>query len=450
MRLIAKYIGFPIQDYVKKTSILPTLRFLLESQYWDEEQMYHYRLKKLQRLVQYAYRHVQYYTELFNNHDIMPDDIKTLDDIEKIPILTKELARANQHKLISDIVNVRTVKKGKTGGTTGSPLIVYKDTNDRTFTWASYYRWYDWMGIKKEDKAITLWGERAVLKSSIKGIVYQNIKDWIQNNKIISAFSLNEMTLPSVYEEIMKYNPILIKGYLSALILIAKFMQSNNLPHNQNLLAISSTTETLLPMYRALLEKVFCVPVYDQYGCGENSAISYECGKHHGLHVNEEHVIVECLDDNDDHVIEKRGRLIITSLDNFVMPFIRYENGDEATLHKAKCLCGVKSQLMSSINGRTTDTITLKDGSKVHGVFFTDILFEMGITTDLISRFQIYQYSSGAIDFILETKNKISEKLLHDLESESLRFLKSVNIKLVEFIPNEPNGKFKYIKSQMH
>lgn len=450
MRLIAKYIGFPIQDYAKNTRILPTLNFLRESQYWDEDKMNHYRLQKLQRLVYYAYKHVQYYTELFNNHGIMPDDIRTLDDIEKIPILTKDLARANQQKLVSDNINVSTVKKGKTGGTTGSPLIIYKDTNDRTFAWASYYRWYDWMEIKKEDKAIILWGDSTVLKSNIKGMVYQNIKDWIQNNKRISTFSLNEITLPAVYEEMMKYNPTLIRGYLSALILIAKYMQANNLSPKKNLRAISSTTETLLPMYRSLLQQVFCVPVYDQYGCGENSAISYECAKHQGLHVNEEHVIVECLDDNDEHVLEKRGRLIITSLDNFVMPFIRYENGDEATLHKAKCPCGVKSQLMSSIEGRTIDAITLKDGSKVHGVFFTDILFEMGITTDLISRFQIYQYSSGAVDFILETQNEISEKLLRNLESELLRYIKSVNIKLVEFIPNEPNGKYKYIKSEIN
>lgn len=448
MKLIAKYIGFPMQGFVKKTRILPALKLLQESQYWNEEQMYNYRLLKLQQLVQYSYKHVLYYTELFDVHGISPDVIKTLDDIKKIPILTKELARVNQKKLVADNVNFKYIKKGKTGGTTGVPLLIYKDTNDRSFAWASYYRWYDWMGIKKEDKVLSLWGAKTVLKTKIKDNIFGNVKDWIQNSKTINTFSLNADTLPKIYAKIMKYNPALIKGYLSTLILLAKFMQANKLHPNNNLKAISSTTETLLPMYRTLLQKVFYVPIYDQYGCGENSAVSFECGKHNGLHVNEEHVLVECMDENNDDVLEKKGRLIITSLDNFVMPFIRYENGDMATLHETKCSCGVNSQLMSSIDGRTIDTVTLKNGSKVHGVFFTDLLYEVGITTDNISRFQIFQYNSGAIDFKLETKNSLSENLLHKLESETLRFVNSVNITLVDYIPNEHNGKFKYIKSE--
>jgi phenylacetate-CoA ligase len=117
-----------------------------------------------------------------------------------------------------------------------------------------------------------------------------------------------------------------------------------------------------------------------------------------------------------------------------------------ASMETEKCSCGLNAPLMSSIDGRTTDTITLKDGSKVHGVFFTDLLAEAGITTDLISRFQIVQYNSDSIDFKLETRINISKKLLDKLEFEILRFVNSVNIILVDYIPNEHNGKFKYIK----
>lgn len=448
MKLIAKYIGFPMQDFVKKTRILPTLKLLQESHYWNEEQMYNYRLLKLQQLVQYSYKHVPYYTELFDVHGISPDVIKTLDDIKKIPILTKELARVNQKKLVADNINFKYIKKGKTGGTTGVPLLVYSDTNDRSFTWASYYRWYNWIGIEKEDRVLSLWGTKTVVKSSIKAKIVKNAIDWIQNKKTINSFNINEDTIPEIYTQIIEYNPVLIKGYLSAIILIAKYMQKKNLPSNKGLKALSSTTETLLPMYRNLLQDVFAVPIFDQYGCGEVSAISYECTKHQGLHINEEHVYIESLNENDSEILNKKGRLIVTSLDNYVMPFIRYENGDMATLHTEKCSCGLNSQLMSTIDGRTIDTVTLKNGSKVHGVFFTDLLYEVGITTDNISRFQIFQYKTGAIDFKLETKNNLSENLFHKLESETLRFVNSVNIIFVDHIPNEDNGKFKYIKNE--
>jgi phenylacetate-CoA ligase len=225
-------------------------------------------------------------------------------------------------------------------------------------------------------------------------------------------------------------------------------MRDNNLPPNKNLRALSTTSETLLPMFRDLMQSAFSVPVYDQYGCGEVSAISYECAKHDGLHINEEHVYVESLDENDNDVVDRKGRLVVTSLDNLVMPFIRFENGDMATLHSGKCTCGVNSQLMSSIDGRISETITLKDGSKVHGVFFTDLLHEIGITTEMINRFQVYQHKSGSVDFFLETEKDIPANVIRELETKTLLFVSRVNILPVRHIPDEANGKFKYIKNE--
>ncbi len=450
-KLIAKHLGFPIQDYGRKTTIVNTIKQLKESQHWSAAQMQNYRLSKLKRLVNYAYENVPYYTELFNKNGITPNDIETLEDIKKIPILTKEMARLNQDKLVSkNLHNYKHIKKGKTGGTTGIPLVVYNDPNNRSVTWASYYRWYNWIGLEKEDRVVSLWGARTVTKMPFKTKAIIKTIDWIQNNKTINSFNISDDNLPRIYQEIMDFNPALIKGYLSAIILIAKYIQKNNLPINPNLKALSSTSETLLPMYRKLVEEVFNVPIYDQYGCGEVSAISYECKEHKGLHINEEHVYVESLNENNADVYNEKGRLIATSLDNYVMPFIRYENGDMTTLLSEKCTCGLNSPLMGNIDGRTIDTITLKNGAKVHGVFFTSLLMEVGITTDIISRFQIYQYETGAIDFKFETKNKIPYKLLESFKTEIYKFFKIVNITFVDFIPNEHTGKFKYLKSEIN
>lgn len=445
-KLIAKHIGFPVQDYAKKTEIIPTLKLLKNSEIWDERQMHDYRLVKLKKMVHHAYEQVPYYTELFDKIGIKPKDIQTFDDLRKIPILTKEIARANQDKLVANKVIYAPINKGKTGGTTGVPLVVYSDTNNRSHTWASYYRWYNWIGINKEDAIVSLWGSKTILKPSFKKKYLGLMVDWIQNNRTINTYSINEETLPDLYDQIQKYNPVLIKGYLSAIILLGKYMQENKLPPNKGLSALSSTTETLLPMYRDFVQKVFKVPIYDQYGCGEVSAISYECQNHKGLHINEEHVHVESLNENNKAVLDETGRLVVTSLDNYAMPFIRYENGDMATLLTEKCTCGLNSALMKNIEGRTVDTITLKNGAKAHGVFFTSLLYEVGITTDIISRFQITQCASGAINFCIESKDVIDENLLQKLKTETLRFITDVHIIITSHIPNEPNGKFKYIK----
>lgn len=445
-KLVAKHIGFPLQDYSKKTSILSTIKALKKSENWSEKEMYNYRLLKLQKLVKHAYDHVPYYTELFDTHNISPSDIKSLADISKIPVLTKELARANQEKLVASHISYKPINKGKTGGTTGVPLVVYSDTNNRSFTWASYYRWYNWIGLDKEDAVLSLWGSKTILKPSFKKKYLGLAIDWVQNNRTLNTYNINEDTLPEVYDQMLKFNPVLIKGYLSAIILIGKYMQKNNLPANRGLKALSSTTETLLPMYRTFLQEVFKVPIYDQYGCGEVSAISYECKKHKGLHINEEHVYIESFNKHDAAIFNETGRLIVTSLDNYVMPFIRYENGDMATLLTEKCSCGLNSALMNNIDGRTADTISLKNGAKAHGVFFTSLLYEVGITTDIISRFQITQFASGAIDFCIESKDHIDAHLLEKLKTETSRFITGVTVKITSHIPNEPNGKFKYIK----
>ncbi len=445
---IAKYFGFPFQDFWKGTGILRTMRVLHGSQFWNDEKMKAYRLRKLQELVQYSYQHVPYYSELFNLNGIVPEDIQSLEDIQKIPILTKELARNNQKKLIAEVDNLKKIKKGKTGGTTGVPLIVLSDRKNRSFTWASYYRWYNWIGISKEDRVLTFWGSRTVLNTSLQNRIIGKVIDFVLNKETINAFQISTKKLPAIYSKIIKYDPVLIKGYLSAIILLAKYMQKENLHVNKSLKAISTTSETLMPNYRKLLEEVFGVPVFDQYGCGEVSAISYECKEHHGLHINEEHVYVEVIDENDKQQFNKPGRLVVTSLDNYIMPFIRYEIGDIATLYTGKCNCGVNSQLMGSIIGRSIDTIKIRDGSLVHGVFFTDILYEVGITTDLISRFQVTQYDDESIDFKIESQSIISENILQRLSTELGKFIDKVRVILVDHIPNEENGKYKYINHE--
>ena len=95
---------------------------------------------------------------------------------------------------------------------------------------------------------------------------------------------------------------------------------------------------------------------------------------------------------------------------------------------------------MSHVDGRVVETITVRNGGKVHGVFFSDILFELNINTDLIKRFQVSQHKDGSVDFLLETPYTIPESLQKKLEMSLLRFLDNVNIKVVPFIPWKKMG----------
>ena len=443
-KYLARNIGYPLQDIIMKTNILDTLIFLRKSQFWEETLLEEYRFEKLKRLIEFSYRNVPYYEKLFRSLRLTPGDIKSLKDIEKIPILSKEKIRREGRNLIARNFNMKYVKTGKTGGTTGPPLVVYKDTNCRSFTWASYYRWYEWMGIEYGDRVATLWGARTVLTKSLKKGLESRGRNILQNKLDINSFEMDQEGISKMYEKLFNFRPSILKGYLSALLNLARYIEQNSL-ERPDVKVLSSTSETLFPHNRSYLEKVFGAPVYDQYGCGELSAISYECSKHGGLHINQEHILCEILDEKDSPIIEKPGRVIGTDLDNFVMPFIRFENGDIATLYNHKCKCGVNQPLMKSIEGRSIDTITLKNGSKVHGVFFTDIFYELGIMADNIQRFQIHQNNARNIEVRLETKKQLDSTVKNKLVKALDPFFSHVDIIETHQLQNDESGKFRYI-----
>ncbi|MBN1788842.1 MAG: phenylacetate--CoA ligase family protein [Bacteroidales bacterium] len=440
------------QDILTGTNIRKTYAFLKSTEKWQEDQLAGYQWKKLQQLISHAYSNVPYYHDLFVKNDIHPDDVKNLTDFKNIPILTKETARGESKRLIAKNINInsRSINKGKTGGTTGSPLPVYKDLSTRNFTWGAYYRWYGWMGISPREREVVLWGSPKVLGKNHKVIAINLLRRHFSNTMMVNAFNLNENSIPGIVEKIIKYKPSLIRGYLSAIYQVGHYLLDQQITIPE-LKAVSTTTETLLPHYRAFLEKAYRVPVYDQYGCGECGSIAFECNRHNGLHITEEHVHIEILDYQGKPVFDKAGRIILTDLDNYAMPFIRYENGDLGTFSHQKCSCGVNSGMLKCIDGRSIDTIILKNGNVVHGVFFTDILYEMKNSfSNHIKRFQVYQGKSGEIEFRIESRGvQLPDEFIKELQALLNRFFDLASIQVVDKLENDQNGKFRYIVSDI-
>lgn len=439
-----------IQDVVRGTHIGKTTKFLQKSDLWDRTQLDTYRLRKLQELIAYSYENVRYYKNLFNRLGLNPKDFRTLDDIRKIPVLTKEEVRAHSSEFISETINLkdRKIKIAKTGGTTGMPLLFYKNTATRDFTWGSYNRWYGWMGISPNDKVAVLWGARTVMTE--KKTIKDRFISSFGNKLTINSFSLNDNTLPDVAKQILKFQPVILRGYLSAVFQLAIYFKEHHLTI-PSLKAISTTTETLLPIYRNYIEEAFGVRMFDQYGCGECNGIAYECEAHQGLHITEEHCIIEILDKNGNPVFDEPGRVVLTDLDNNAFPFIRYENGDSAIISSRGCSCGRHSALIKELSGRTKDTIILKDGSEVHGVLFTDMFHELGYDNfEYFTRFQIYQQKRGDFECRLETTGKeIPSQKLDKIMAALHKFGNHVTIKLLPKLENDVSGKFRYIISDL-
>lgn len=445
-KFITKRIAYPLQDCYNKTSIRSTRQFLLNSQSWTESQITDYQFVKFKKLFEHASKNVPYYDQLYSTIKLRPSDIKSFDDLWKIPILSHETARKENDNLITRNLPKKHIHKGITGGTTGPPLKLLRDASDLTFTWAAFFRWYSWMGIDIGDPVSKIWGTPTVLTKPILQKAENLFKNWYYNRNIINSFNLNNNTIPDVIHRLNKFKPKLIRGYLSAFIQIADYMREYNLELDFVPRALSTTTETLLEPFRNLIQQQFKTKLFDQYGCGECNSIAFEAGDGLGLYIASEHVKLEIVDNNDSPENTQEGRIIITNLDNYAMPFIRYENGDYGQFSEERTSKRYNLPLLKQVFGRTADTITLANGSKVHGVFFTDILNELFLKNpEYIHRFQVFQEVQGEIEFRLETKKSISDIYMNTLESALSRFFSKVSIKTMENLPLDKSGKFRYI-----
>lgn len=445
---IAKRISYPVQDLVNGTSILSTLEELDKSQYWPLEKQKSYQFEKFLKLLHHSIEHVPFYREQFKEMKLTLSDIKEPSDIRKIPMLTKVTAREQHQKLIAQDIDRRKVFKGTTGGTTGPPLKLLWDVQDKTCTWAAFYRWYRWMGLEYGDSYVQIWGTPMVLHTPYWQKIRASVKDFYYNRHIINSFQLNERTLPGVLEKIEKFRPLFLRGYLSAFIQLSDYMLRNNIRLSFVPRALSSTTETLFPVYKRMIEKAFNAKLYDQYGCGECNSISFDAGKENGMYIVTEHAFLEILDEQDRVTDLEKGRIIVTNLDNYAMPFIRYENGDEGRFAAYDEASIIKLPVLGEVLGRTADTILLNDGSRVHGVFFTDILSELFEQhPESIHRFQVFQHIPGKIEFRIEKADPVDNAYITGIHDALKRFFTEVKIVTMPVLPNDKTGKFRYIIS---
>jgi phenylacetate-CoA ligase len=214
--------------------------------------------------------------------------------------------------------------------------------------------------------------------------------------------------------------------------------------------AIVSSAETLWPHQRSLIEETFRVPVFDRYGCREVGQIASECSFHEGMHVSADRVLVEIVGETGKTAAPgEEGTILVTDLDNYGMPLIRYDIGDRATARiDSSCECGRGLPLLERIHGRTMDIIHTPDGRRVGGTFWTLLLRQR----PGISRFQVVQDSpSGVTVYFVRGTEFESEVLDYFLAEIKKHCGADFQIDFVEKLSIEPSesGKQKLIVSNL-
>lgn len=345
----------------------------------------------LKRMISFCYDNVPYYQELFKTLGMTKNDFNSIEDLEKLPILSKLQIKKEIGKFWPNKFKQAYIDKSS-GGSTGVPLKyrLSHECYERGF--ALHFRGFGFAGYNLGDKMAVVAGASLVAISD-KEAIKKRIQDYVMNFHCYSSYGMDSKTLDGYFTDLNKWKPFYFYGYASSLFLLAKYISENNLVLKFHPKNIFSTSEVLLKQQREVIEHVFQTKVFDTYGVNDGGLSAFECCVHDGMHMDYERSIIQTVDDQGKVVTGQIGRIIGTSLYNYAMPFIRYETGDLGLIDAdSSCACGCKRPLLKQVYGRTTDYLKLNEkiiGSPVLTVLMGKVSLE---------NYQIVQVNSNTIN----------------------------------------------------
>ncbi len=333
--------------------------FLQKSQWWSLEDLKAFQLQELKKLVKFSYENVPYYQRTFKEKKIHPSDIKSLEDIQLLPLLTKDEVRTHAEEFVPTGVDISNLRVWVTGGTSGKPLKVYQDLfyscmieeafSLRQRLWAKDYKQYD--------RKVTL--TRDPNKRTRTCWDYNNTEHEI----ILSSFDMTENNMFKYVDLIHEFKPKIIIGYPSTLEIFARFLKRNNL-FLPPLQGVFSGSEALFPGQRIIIEDAYDCKMFSSYGMSERVADATECEEHNGYHLSMEYGVFELLDKNSEPITEPNisGAVVGTGFHNNTMPLIRYQMFDLGTYSEKQCACGRQAPLIKAFEGRVREYFVAKSG----------------------------------------------------------------------------------------
>lgn len=434
---ILRKLLMPTYEKIKGKNLLHYIDEYESHLSWSKEQLTAYQWQQLSKLLHHAYNTTSYYKRVWNEAGITsPNDITSLDDFYKLPLTTKDDIKAHYDEFLSSAFT-KNIKKS-TGGSTGQPFHFELNNDSNTRREAVMWRGYGWLGAGLGQKTLYLWGADIGKKSlfkSIKNDLYHNF----YNRKILNSFAMNQTNMNSYVDDVNSFKPTALVSYVNPLFQLANYINNKKLSVYSPK-SILTGAEPLYAHQREAIEKAFNAPVYDTFGCREFMLMSAECKENKKLHINNDHLVVETINNEGQSITGITGDLVITDLFNYGMPLIRYVNGDRATLVNSACSCGNPLPIMESVDGRKLDIIKTPSGKSIPGELFPHLfkefssIYKFQIKQTVIHELLIQIVPNG--EFLETDKVKIIDEINNYADGEL-----TLNFKVVNDIPLTASGK---------
>ena len=408
------------------------LQSLLSVQRQSRQQLLQRQARDFDELVRFAVDHTDFYSTRFDAHLAHRGRLPGPADL---PILEKQDVIDHLDGLLVRDADRTRVKVGHTGGSTGIPLAFYYDDAKHELMLAGMMRGFMMSGWRPGQKILYFWGaSRDVAPGGVFGSAHNG---FLSAEKSIPAVAIGETRLHQWVRTIRTWRPTLLYGYASVLGELARYVVEQGIRLPGSLLGVYSTAEVLGDGQRQLMQQAFGCKVFDQYGCREVPNIAWEC-RHGNMHVFSDLVCLESVRMGD------QDRLLVTSLSNRLMPFIRYNLGDSGRLLDGECPCGLPFPLMEMGVCRQNDLIRNRAGQRFHPAYFNRLLYGLR----QIRRYQWVQRGRERLELNLVAAQRLSQTELDSIEAGIRRDVDKrmrVVVNYVDDIPRSDAGKHRFV-----
>ncbi|ADQ04841.1 Phenylacetate--CoA ligase [Caldicellulosiruptor owensensis OL] len=381
--------------------------------YWDEhmecmdrDTLQEIQYKRLLETVKRVYISVPYYRKKMQENGIIPEDIKSLADIKKLPFTTKQDLRDNYPYGLFAVPMSEIVRIHASSGTTGKPTVVGYTKHD--------------IGIWSEVMARTLVAAGADKHSFVQiaygyGLFTGGLGVHYGAERIgASVIPISSGNTKRQIQIMVDFGTTVLACTPSYALYLAETMEEMGIDKSQ--LKLKSGVFGAEPWsenMRKEIESKLNIKAYDIYGLSEiiGPGVSFECEYQCGMHINEDHFLPEIINPETGEVLGEGeyGELVFTTITKEGLPLIRYRTRDITALHYDRCKCGRTLVRMEKVIGRTDDMIIIR-GVNVFPSQIESVLLEMG---EVEPHYQLIVDRVNNLD-VLEVLVEVSERMFSD------------------------------------
>jgi phenylacetate-CoA ligase len=417
---------------------------------WTPEKMQGHALTKVREIVDYAYNNSEFYHEEFKKAGYLPNSINKLSDLEFLPIITKKKLReaVSSKTIFSKNIKIDDLSASATTGSTGQPLTVFYDESTNRMGSLNFVRSFELMGVKPFERRLQIWRKKksGIIHKTLsflklyKGISVVDIFD-------VNGSAINNEGLGGIVDEIKKFHPNTIDGYVSALYVLARFLKSNHIDISPK--RIICRAEYLPHTVWDELKEIYRCPIYNLYGGTEAGLVAISTDDvSKKMFFMDDFYWTEMVGEDGKAVKPGNvGRILVTNYYSRAMPMIRYEIGDVA---EPSAEFHGPFRTAKEIYGRINDIFVLPNRKLFFShnwhIYFRDF--------PGLERFKVIQEELNRIDINLLPNNK--ETLLKNLDKLKKTLQNSlgndvvININIVEALPFGPGEKFRAVESKIN